>query len=186
MVDQLGYRAPAHLRSLAERMMPTAKAPMRILDLGCGTGLSGEAFRDWAEGGVLDGIDLSPAMVEKARARGIYTNLIVDDFDTALSAPGPFYDLVIAGDSLIYNGDLEAVFLGAASRLRPDGFFLFTVEKMTQGRWEQTHANRFRHSEAYLRGAAEGAGFRVAEIMECTLRNESDAPVDGFAVALQR
>jgi predicted TPR repeat methyltransferase len=186
MVDQLGYRAPQHLRALAERMMPDAKAPMRILDVGCGTGLTGEAFKDWAEGGVLDGIDLSPAMVEKARARSIYTNLIVEDFETALSAPGPFYDLAVAGDALIYNGDLDAVFLGAASRLKPGGFFLFTVEKMAEGKWEQTQANRFRHSEVYLRGAAEAAGFRVADVVECTLRNEFHAPVDGFAVALQR
>jgi predicted TPR repeat methyltransferase len=186
MVDQLGYRAPAHLRALAGRMMSDAKAPMRILDLGCGTGLTGEAFKDWAEGGVLDGIDLSPGMAEKARARGIYNNLIVEDFETALSAPGPFYDLVVAGDALIYNGDLDAVFFGAASRLKPGGFFLFTVEKMAEGKWEQTQANRFRHSEAYLRGTAERAGFRLAEIVECTLRNESNEPVEGFALALKR
>ena len=186
MIDQLGYRAPAHLRALAERLMPDAKAPMRILDLGCGTGLTGEAFQDWAQGGVLDGIDLSPGMVEKARVRGIYTNLIVDDFETALSAPGPLYDLAVAGDALIYNGDLDPVFVGAGSRLRPGGFFLFTVEKAADGKWEQTLANRFRHSEAYLRSAAERAGLRVAEVMECTLRNETNAPVEGFAVALQR
>lgn len=186
MVESLGYRAPQHLRALAERVMPDAAPPMRILDLGCGTGLSGEAFKDWAEDGRLDGIDLSPAMVEEARRRNIYTDLIVDDFETALAAPWPTYQLIIAADSLIYNGDLEPILSGAARRLEPGGFCLFTVEKMAGSGWEQTPANRFRHSESYLRAVAEQTGFTFVEIAECELRNESNAPVMGYAVALQK
>jgi len=44
------------------------RGDLRILDLGCGTGLAGLAFQSRALR--LDGIDLSPAMIEKARARG--------------------------------------------------------------------------------------------------------------------
>lgn len=186
MVQSLGYRAPEHLRELAMRVMPQAAAPMRILDLGCGTGLSGEAFKDWAMGGALDGIDLSPGMVEKARSRNIYTNLIVDDFETALAGSGLPYDLIISGDALIYSGDLAPVFSGAARQLKPGGFFLFTLEKFAGEGWEQTEANRIRHSETYVRKTAAEAGFTVAELMECALRNESNNPVAGFAVALQK
>jgi predicted TPR repeat methyltransferase len=186
MVDSLGYRAPSHLRDLATRVMPGTVPPMRILDLGCGTGLSGEAFKDLAVGGRLDGIDLSPGMIEEARRRNIYSDLIVEDFETALAAPGLSYDLIIAGDALIYHGDLLAVFSGAARRLDPGGFCLFTVEKMDGEGWEQTPANRFRHSEAYLRVCAEQSGFAVTEIVECALRRESNAPVEGFAVALRK
>ena len=186
MLDSLGYRAPAHLRSLATRVMPNAAPPMRVLDLGCGTGLSGEAFKDLATGGRLDGIDLSPGMIEEARRRNIYSDLIVDDFETALATPGLSYDLIIAADALIYHGDLKPVLSGAARRLDPGGFCLFTVEKMAGEGWEQTPANRFRHSEAYLRRCAEQSGFAVSEIVECALRSESNAPVEGFAVALTK
>ncbi len=186
MVGSLGYRAPTHLRDLATRVMPNAVPPMRLLDLGCGTGLSGEAFRDLAAGGRLDGIDLSPGMIEEARRRNIYSDLMVEDFETALAVPGLSYDLIIAGDALIYHGDLLPVLSGAARRLDPGGFCLFTVEKMAGEGWEQTPANRFRHSEAYLRSCAEQSGFAVAEIMECALRSEFNAPVEGFAVALRK
>ena len=35
----------------------------------------------------------------------------------------------MAADTLVYLGDLARVFAGACQRLKPDGFFLFTVEK---------------------------------------------------------
>ena len=44
-----------------------------MLDLGCGTGLAGEAFRphvDW-----LEGVDLSPGMIAQARKKTIYDRL---------------------------------------------------------------------------------------------------------------
>ena len=186
MVGSLGYRAPSHLRGLATRVMPNVGPALRVLDLGCGTGLSGEAFKDLAAGGRLDGIDLSPGMIEEARRRNIYSDLTVDDFETALATPGLSYDLIIAADALIYHGDLGPVLLGAARRLDPGGFCLLTVEKLAGEGWEQTPANRFRHSEAYLRSCAERSGFIVTEIVECTLRSESNAPVEGFAVALRK
>ena len=38
------------------------------LDLGCGTGFAAEAFADMVA--AIDGIDLSPAMIEKRRCAG--------------------------------------------------------------------------------------------------------------------
>ena len=72
MVHDLGYRAPQILRSLAEMLMIGLDGPLDILDLGCGTGLAGEAFKSLARR--LDGIDLSPLMIERAKGRGIYGN----------------------------------------------------------------------------------------------------------------
>src|SRR5436190_5713661 len=71
-LEDLGYRAPALLR---DAVAETARAEGRVrfgamLDLGCGTGLAGAAFRphvDW-----LVGVDLSPKMVVVARAKGLY------------------------------------------------------------------------------------------------------------------
>jgi predicted TPR repeat methyltransferase len=125
-------------------------------------------------------------MIEEARRRNIYSDLMVEDFETALAIPGLSYDLIIAGDALIYHGDLAPVLSGVARRLDPECFCLFTVEKMTGEGWEQTPANRFRHSEAYLRSCAEKSGFVVIEIVECALRSEANAPVEGFAVALRK
>jgi len=132
----------------------------------------------------LDGIDLSPAMVEKARARGIYDHLAVADLETALGMPGPSYDLIVAADTLVYLGDLTAVFAGARARLAPDGYFLFTAERSAGEGFELGPKRRWRHSDAYLRATAAAAGLSVAGLVAATPRQEANQPVEGFAVAL--
>ena len=186
LVDGLDYRAPAHLRTLLRAYGPARRRRCVFWIWAAARGLAGQAFKDLAMSGRLDGIDLSPLMIEKARARGLYDDLIVGDFETVLTAAGRAYDLVIAADSLIYHGDLGPALSGVARRLEPGGLCLFTVERMDGDAWEQTPANRFRHSESYVRQAAARAGLFVAEIMECTLRSESKEPVQGFAVALRK
>jgi predicted TPR repeat methyltransferase len=76
-LQHLAYRGPAILREAIEKVMHAAGRPLRfasMLDLGCGTGLGGAAFRpfvDW-----LVGVDLSPAMIAKAAMKGLYDRLV--------------------------------------------------------------------------------------------------------------
>src|SRR4029078_5114537 len=77
MLQGLGYRAHLHLRTLADRVLRPDAARLRILDLGCGTGLVGDTFKDLARGGRLEGIDIAPKMIDAARARGFYDELIL-------------------------------------------------------------------------------------------------------------
>ena len=180
MIGQLSYAAPQILLDLASMVMP-GREKLSVLDLGCGTGLAGAVFKPLAA--TLDGVDLSPAMIEKARARGIYDALTVGDLESALAAPGPQYDLILAADTLVYLGDLRAVFEGVRKRLAPDGYFLFTTEAAAEG-FELGPKRRWRHSDAYLRATAQSAGLSVAGIVAAAPRHEANHPVDGFAVAL--
>ncbi len=157
---------------------------MSILDLGCGTGLAGDCFKEAAKGGRLDGVDISPAMIEEARRRELYDELIVADFESFLSLSGPSYGLILCADAIVYFGDLAPTLAGVAKRLEPEGIFLFTCEAKQGDGWELTDANRFRHSEAYLRAEAESAGLSWLDAMECIPRSERGAPVAGFAIAL--
>jgi predicted TPR repeat methyltransferase len=182
MLGDLHYRAPAILRGLAGMVGALAAAPLDILDLGCGTGLGGDAFRDVARR--LDGVDLSPLMLEKARARGLYETLTQADIETALAGEGRLYDLVIAADTLVYLGDLTATFSGAACRLKPSGFFLFTVESKDGDDFALGAKRRYRHSEAYVRRAAAETGLEIMGVIACSPRDEAHAPVAGSAVAL--
>jgi predicted TPR repeat methyltransferase len=166
MRDQLCYAAPEILRELAGMVMH-GRERLDVLDLGCGTGLAGAAFRPMAAR--LDGVDLSPAMIEKARAKKIYDRLEVGDIETALGAPGPVYDLIIAADTLVYLGDLAGVFHGARARLKPDGYFLFTVEAGNAD-FELGPKRRWRHSEAYLRRAAAETGLQVMGLVAAARR----------------
>lgn len=181
MIGQLGYGAPQILRDLAELTGLTYRAPLTILDLGCGTGLSGMAFGDLAS--LLEGIDLSPAMVEKAKARGLYDDVRVGDIE-ALEGDRT-YDLVLAADTLVYLGDLSPVFRAVTTTLASGGAFLFTVERKDgDGGFELGPKRRWRHSESYLRAQADAAGFDVTGFLECSPRTEAGQPVPGYAVAL--
>lgn len=177
MTGQLGYAAPAILRQLADLVIPGAMG-LRVLDLGCGTGLTGLVFRSMAAS--LDGIDLSPVMIEKARARRIYDRLTVGDIEEADGA----YDLWLAADTLVYLGDLTKILIAASRSLVAGGRFLFTIEQKVGEGFELGPKRRWRHSEHYLRQQAEAHGFDVTGLMECVPRHEAGEPVLGFAVAL--
>jgi predicted TPR repeat methyltransferase len=183
MRHQLSYRAPEILRELADLVMPGARN-LVTLDLGCGTGLTGEVFADISR--VIDGVDLSPAMIEKARARGLYRHLAVADIETCLYDGGPDYDLILAADTFVYLGDLSATFSGIAQRLKPAGFFLFTTELSPGPDIELGTKRRWRHSEDYLRRVAARVGLDVAGLLACSPRTEANVPIEGLAVALIR
>jgi predicted TPR repeat methyltransferase len=184
MRGQLGYGAPEILRSLADLVMPDRSRTYSIFDLGCGTGLAGLAFKDIAS--TLDGIDLSPAMIEKARSREIYGELRIADLESALVDEGRAYDLLLAADTFVYLGDLVKVFEGASRRLHPGGSFLFTVEKKEGDGFELGPKRRWRHSESYLRRQAARTGFEIVGFLQCHPRTEAGVPVEGYAVALRR
>lgn len=180
MLGQLGYGAPQILRGLADLLDIARGARLAILDLGCGTGLSGAAFHDIAAR--LDGVDLSPAMIAQARARGIYDDLAIGDIEGF--APERRYDLVLAADTLVYLGDLAPALARAGELLVPGGTFLFTVERKDGEGFELGPKRRWRHSEPYLRAQAQRAGFEISGFLECEPRREAGAPVPGYAVAL--
>ena len=79
------YRGPALLRDAVEAVMRAAGRPMRfgaMLDLGCGTGLAGAAFRPFVDR--LAGVDLSPAMIAQARER-LYDRLVTGELEDFLA-----------------------------------------------------------------------------------------------------
>jgi len=180
---QLRYQAPEILFDLANLVMPGARG-LIALDLGCGTGLAAGAFAGLTS--AIDGIDLSPGMIDRAQHRGLYRRLSVADIEAALSEGAADYDLILAADTLVYLGDLAPTLSGAARRLRPGGYFLFTVERSAGPDFALGPKRRWQHSEAYLRRAAATAGFDVVGLVSCAPRTEANAPVEGLAVALQK
>ena len=184
MLTHLRYRAHNILRQLAELVVDTTRGSFEILDLGCGTGLAGEVFKDIAAR--LVGIDLSPRMIEEARRRGVYDELIVGDLLTILEDKMRAYDLILAADTLVYLGDFGPVLEKAGRRLCPAGVFLFTTEKKSGSSYELGPKRRYRHSEAYIREQAGRAGLEIVGLVDCVPRIEAGTPVAGLAAALQR
>src|SRR5207245_6254227 len=96
---------------------------------GCGTGLCGDGFRPLARR--LVGVDLSPGMLERARARGCYDELVCEELTAYVRRCEERFDLITAADVFCYFGDLTAVFAATAALLRPGGRFIFSVEELT-------------------------------------------------------
>ncbi|KAJ5794336.1 hypothetical protein N7457_000935 [Penicillium paradoxum] len=64
-----------------------------ILDAGCGTGLVGVAL-GMAQAKAIDGIDLSPAMLDVARKTSAYRDLTIADMNRPIDKADGTYDLV--------------------------------------------------------------------------------------------
>jgi predicted TPR repeat methyltransferase len=188
MREDLGYSAPERLARAVERALGGPPGPaLAVLDLGCGTGLSGGRLRDLARR--LVGIDLSPEMLEGARARSVYDRAEVAEITAWLAQDDrdePPFDLVAACDSLIYFGDLRAVLVPAARRLAPGGLLAFTVERGEAFPFRLTDSGRYAHHRDHLVAAAAEAGLAVAEIEEDVLRWEYGEPVVGLVAVLRR
>jgi predicted TPR repeat methyltransferase len=182
MRGRLGYAAPGILRDLAGLLIdPDAR--FDILDLGCGTGLSGVAFKPLARS--LVGVDLSPKMLSQARALKIYDALFEADVEALpAAASGPF-DIVIAADVLVYLGALDKLFAGVRARLKGDGLWLFTTEQCVGTDFGLGEKRRYRHSERYLRAQADAHGFDVASLIECVTRYEAGVAVPSWAAAFR-
>ena len=98
LTGALGYRAPALIADALSAAAPGRRFAS-ALDIGCGGGLMGEALRDRV--GHLTGVDLSPAMIAKARERGVYDALVVGDATALMRRAAPAtFDLIVAADSL--------------------------------------------------------------------------------------
>jgi len=79
---------------LEELTEPCWPALRRAADLGCGTGRTGAWLRRKGVA-TIDGVDLTPEMLARARSRGVHDRLIEGDVrETGLEAGA--YDLVIA------------------------------------------------------------------------------------------
>jgi predicted TPR repeat methyltransferase len=155
-----------------------------VLDLGCGTGLIGPLLRPLAR--TLDGVDLSPAILEKAREKNVYDALDVADMVALLNDRPQTYDLLTAADSIIYTGDLSPLFEAASKSLRPGGLFAFTVEAGSGDRYHlHKKTLRYTHSEPYLHHIARIHGYTTERFTPVIPRYEADHPVHGYLMVLR-
>jgi predicted TPR repeat methyltransferase len=173
----LAYRTPALLAAL---LAPGARG--RVLDLGCGTGLSGAALKPFAQR--LEGLDLSPRMLDAAREKRLYDALHEADLLDFLPKRRAAYDLIAAADVLNYLGDLAPVFAAIRAALKPQGEAVFSLES-GEAAVILGEGLRFRHHPAHAATLAEAAGFAVERQDAATLRRERGEEVPGALFLLR-
>jgi predicted TPR repeat methyltransferase len=182
LVGKLHYRVPEQLLDSVLSVAPGGK--FDILDLGCGTGLCGVPFRPYAR--TLIGVDLSPAMIAHANAKGIYDRLITADIFEAMHAMEENHDLILAGDLFIYVGDLGDVFRSAMRVLRDRGLFAFSIERHDGPGFVLHSKVRFAHSLTYIRDLARTQHFTELYVGEISVRKSGRDDVPGWIVVLQK
>lgn len=181
---RLGYRTPALIAGLLQANGVLPDGSRRVLDLGCGTGLSGVALKPFARR--LVGLDLSPRMIAEARRRGIYDTLEEADLLDWLPRQRACFDLIAAADVLNYLGDLAPAMRAIAGALPPGGLAAFSIEAGEGAPYALGAGMRYRHDPAHATALAEATGFAAIAQERVTLREERGAPVAGALILLRR
>jgi predicted TPR repeat methyltransferase len=181
LVDELEYRVPERLRAAIDRAAPARRFDV-ALDLGCGTGLMGAQLRPIVD--LLDGVDLSPRMLERARARGVYDRLHEADVVEHLATTGARHDLIVATDVFIYIGDLAPLFETARAALAGGGLLAASIERHDGVDVRLAPTGRYQHARAYLERLAAAHDFATLAFDACEQRLEAGAFINGWTFVL--
>lgn len=177
-----GLRYQGH-ETLLQPLLAEGRAWPLALDLGCGTGLCGRLLHRHAQ--AVDGVDVSLAMVERARASGFYRHVEHAELLAFLDGGSETADLVLAADVFIYVGALDAVFASVRRRLNPGGVFAFCVEQHQGPQDLQLLPSlRYAHAPAYLQRLALAHGFRIRRQWHAPLRQEQGRSIEALYLVL--
>jgi predicted TPR repeat methyltransferase len=181
-LQQLEYCAPQLVADALAKAVDAPRRSLTVLDAGCGTGLCGPLLAPYSAR--LLGVDLSAGMLEEARKRAVYGELVKEELTSFMANRAVEFDVIVAADTLCYFGALEAVLEAACGALRRGGVLVFTVEEAPRadaGYLLFPHG-RYGHTEAYVERTLRECGFGHVMIDRAVLRFEDGAPVDGLVV----
>ncbi len=180
----LDYRAPELLKAAVAAAGCEPNGSHRVLDAGCGTGLCAGWLADYAE--QLIGVDLSPRMLERAEALGLYQRLETAELTKFLNVQPNAFDLIVAADVLVYFGALDTALAAAAAALRPKGLIAFTLERGDAPTFALHPTGRYSHGESYVRQGITDAALEIVALDADVLRREQGEPVEGWVVVARR
>ncbi len=185
---ELGYKGPQVLAAAITEELGHTEKSLDILDAGCGTGLCGPLLRRYAR--TLVGVDLSPAMLDRARRLNVYDELVTAELTTYLNDVDATFDLIASTDTMNYFGVLEPVLVAVAGALRDGGAVVFTCEEdaseHSQFGYRLSHHGRYCHTIDYLKKCLAEAGLTIHGITSAVLRLEDSLPVEGVVVRARK
>lgn len=183
LVGELEYCVPETIRLILDEKLSFSTEFEYGLDLGCGTGLSGEAFRDKVK--VMDGIDLSDKMIALACQKDIYRKLEAVNIVDYLTATADCYDFLLAADVFAYVGDLVETFTLLRKKSLAQVLFCFSTESSSESGYILQKSGRFAHSSSYVNEVAKETGWQVLLRQGAPLRKERGSWVQGNLWFLQ-
>lgn len=180
LVTNLGYNVPDTMFEMCQENIKPA-TDLKLLDLGCGTGLCGEKLFDQYP--KMTGIDLSNKMIEKARNKNLYDELIISDIEQFISNTKQNYDLVLAADVFIYIGNISSIIPKISRLLNTTGYLLFSIELSTEkAGFKLQHTGRYAHSMKYINDIIKPANLNIVSQVESIIRNEKGTEIKGAVI----
>jgi predicted TPR repeat methyltransferase len=184
LLSALDYQVPVNLNEAFGSTALATRSDLRMLDLGCGTGLCAGYFKKHYKFSV--GVDVSQNMLAVAENKGLYDDLICSDALDYLQGTSTRFDLIISGDVVVYFGKLDELFMQCHRVLSENGIFVFNTEVSVDRDYHLNQSGRFSHSQSYVSDVAQAAGFDVLSCEEKQTRLQNDKPVLGYVFSLRR
>ncbi|PLW74973.1 methyltransferase [Cohaesibacter celericrescens] len=195
LVDDLGYAVPMMVRDMIINFQPERQFA-RMLDLGCGTGLTGIAMKGKAD--EMIGVDISTGMLDEAYDKEVYNDLYAGDVvdflrdiedDGGDDASG--WDLIVSTDVLPYLGDLTEKFQHVGRCLDAGGLFAFSSETLPEAdfgglEYKVGVKQRFAHSEIYIRRLLAENKMDVKHFQAIVVRMDEGNPIYGHLVLAEK
>lgn len=174
----LQYVTPEKIVAAVQAAGVLKQDKLDIVDIGCGTGLCGMLFKPYARR--LIGVDLSEKMLAVAAQKNIYDELVSADIIPWLTTQQAAFDLALAGDVLVYFGELDELIAVVKQSLKPHGYFAFNVEMTTKEDYVLTSSGRFAHHQSYLERLAAKYGFNIISTASSALRRDAGGHISGY------
>jgi len=149
-VQMLGYALP---QAVADSFCTQARSDdSPIVDIGCGTGLLGKALgsAEW----IIDGIDISDAMLSHSRNTGAYRELLNADLTGNIAKLNNRYGAVLSSGTFTHGHLGSDVLVQLLDIAKPDGLFVIAIN--------QTHYES-KGFDAAVRKLLDGR--RIAELV---------------------
>jgi predicted TPR repeat methyltransferase len=187
-LGQLDYRAPELVAEAVAHACGSPSGKLDALDAGCGTGLCGPLIAPYVRH--LTGVDLSAGMLDRARSREEYDDLVKAELGEYLRGHADAFDLIVCADTLVYFGDLGTVLQAMGGALRPGGVLALTVEEADHDpagpAYRINPHGRYSHSRRHVARALQAAGLELEVIDAAVLRREGGVPVQGLVVTARK
>ncbi|MBQ8436334.1 MAG: tetratricopeptide repeat protein [Alphaproteobacteria bacterium] len=170
----INYQVPTQIRKIIGNITGN------ILDLGCGTGLTGQLIK--STNNTLYGVDISSNMLQIAQQKNIYEQLEHQDIIQYLKNNTIKFEFIIAADVFCYISDLQPIL-----ELCSPTPLCFSIESAEYiDNYQITISGRYKHSPSYVKQLLSKYGYTQIAEYPLTLRNENHIPVQGIIFLAQK
>ena len=177
LISDLHYSIPIVFSKIINDKYGINYSFKKILDLGCGTGLCGNQIKNKYQS--LTGIDISIEMLKKAKEKSIYSELHCCDIINFLTKTNEKYELIIAGDVLIYIGNLSEFFRLCSSVMTENARFIFSIEVEKTKNYSAKLTGRYSHNYNYIKKLTQQNNLIIEFSENTKIRKEKNKWVVG-------